>query len=112
MRTAPRPEPVGETPKILLVDLLEDGHHRLLDNLIFQGGDAQRTLSSISLRDVDPPGGLRSIGPAVDSAVEIGEPIVQAGLIRLPGHAILPGGGVPLQHIEAVPEQVDREMVE
>jgi hypothetical protein len=91
MRTAPPPEPGGEPPKILLVDLLEDGHHRLLDHLVFQGGEAQRTLSSISLRDVDPQGWLRSIGPVVDSAVE---------------------GGVSLQHREAVPEQVDREMVE
>src|SRR5262249_21366719 len=53
-----------------------------------------------------------AIGPAVDSAVEVRKPIVPAELIRLPGHAILPGGGVPLQQIEAVPEQVDREMVE
>ena len=112
VRTAPRPEPVGETPKILLVDLLQDSHHRLLDNLVVQGGDAQRTLSSISLRDGDPPGGLCSISPAVHSAVEVGKPMVQAGLIRLPGHAILPGSGVPRQRREAVPEHIDREMVE
>jgi hypothetical protein len=48
----------------------------------------------------------------VNPPVEIGEPIVQAGLIRLPGHAIYPRSDMPLQLIEAVPKQINREMVE
>jgi hypothetical protein len=53
--TAPRSVPVGETPKILLVDLGEDGHHGLLDDLVFQGRDPQGALPPIGLRDVDYP---------------------------------------------------------
>jgi hypothetical protein len=44
--------------------------------------------------------------------MEIGEPIVQAGLIRLPSQAIYARSDMSLQLVEAVPEQVDREMVE
>jgi hypothetical protein len=55
---------------------------------------------------------LRPIGPAVDSAVEVCEPLFHAGLIRLPGHAIYPRSDMPLQRIEAVPQQIDGEMVE
>jgi hypothetical protein len=55
MRTTPRSVPIGEPSKILLVDLGEDGHHGLLDDLVFQGGDPQRTLPPIGLRDVDSP---------------------------------------------------------
>jgi hypothetical protein len=48
----------------------------------------------------------------VNPPVEIGEPIIQAGLIRLPSHAIYPRSDMSLQLVEAVPKQIDREMVE
>jgi hypothetical protein len=48
----------------------------------------------------------------VDSAVEVGKPLLQAGLILLPGHVIHPGGCVPLQRVKTLPQQIDREMVE
>lgn len=112
VRTASRPEPVGEPPKVFLINLVEDRHHELLDNLVLQRRDAQGTLPPIGLRNVDSPCGLRPIGPAVDSAMQVCKPVVQAGLILLPGHAIHPGSRMPLQRIEAAPEQVDREMVE
>jgi hypothetical protein len=110
--TASWPKPVGEAPKILLVDLGEDRDHGLLDNLIFQRRDPQGALSPIGLRDVNPPRGLRPIAPAVNPAVEIGEPSIQAGLIHLPRHAIYPRSDMSLQLVEAVPKQIDREMVE
>jgi hypothetical protein len=48
----------------------------------------------------------------VDSAVEIGEPLLHARLIGLPGHAVHTRSGMPLQCRKAVPEQIAREMVE
>jgi hypothetical protein len=81
--------------------------------LVVDGGFAAVSLARAGVtQQVTRVARLRSIGSAVNSAVEVSKPIVQAGLIRLPGHAILPGGGMPLQHLEAVPEQIDREMVE
>jgi hypothetical protein len=111
MRTAPRSVPLGDPSKILLIDLGEDGHHGLLDELVFQGGDPQRALPPIRLRDGDSPGRVRPIGPAVHSAVEVGESFLHAGRIRVPGHPIHSGGRMSLPPIETVPQQIDREMV-
>ncbi len=55
MRAASRPEPVGEPPEILLVDLDEDRDHRLLDDLVFQRGDRSWTLPPLGRRDIDSP---------------------------------------------------------
>ena len=38
-----------------LIDLVEDRHHGLLDDLVLQRRDAQRTLPSVSLRYKDSP---------------------------------------------------------
>ena len=37
MLAAPRAKTLPESEKILLVNLVEDGDHELLDNLVFQG---------------------------------------------------------------------------
>ena len=42
-----------EPLEVDLVNLIEDGHHGLLNNLILQRRDAQRTLSPVGLRNVD-----------------------------------------------------------
>src|SRR5258708_549254 len=49
----PGPEPIGEAEEVRLVDGIENLHHRTLDNLIFQRGDAERALPSVRFRDVD-----------------------------------------------------------
>ena len=112
MWTAPWPEPIGESQKVFLINLGEDGDHRLLDNLVLQCRDPQGALPPLGLRDIHSPCGLRPIAPAVNPILEIDQPIVQASLIRLPGHAIHPGSRMPLQCIEAIPKEIDREMVE
>jgi hypothetical protein len=48
----------------------------------------------------------------VHSAVEVGEPLLQAGRIRLPGHTINSGDGMTLQPMETIPQPIDREVVE
>ena len=40
MRVAPGPEPVRKAPEVHLVNLIEDGHHSLLNNLVLQRCDA------------------------------------------------------------------------
>jgi hypothetical protein len=44
------PESVGEAQEVDFVDLVEYPHHGLLDDLVLQGRDAQRSLSSVRLR--------------------------------------------------------------
>jgi len=55
MRATARTEPIGEAFEVDLVNLIEDRHHGLLDDLIFQRRDSQRTLSPIGLRYIDSP---------------------------------------------------------
>src|ERR1700678_3510526 len=69
MRAASRTESIRKAPKVHLVDLVENGHHRLLDDLIFQRGDAQWPLPAISLRYVHSSRGLRPICSAMNPAV-------------------------------------------
>ena len=53
---APRPEPVREPEEIFLVDRVQHHGDRPLDDLVFQGGDRQRSLPAVRLRDIPPPG--------------------------------------------------------
>src|ERR1700681_1638978 len=61
VRAATGTEPVRESLEVHLVDLVENGHHGLLDDLVFQRRDAQRALSPIRLRYVDSSWGFSSI---------------------------------------------------
>jgi len=36
---SPRSEPIGEPQKVLFINLIEDRHHRVLDDFIFQRSD-------------------------------------------------------------------------
>jgi hypothetical protein len=77
MRTASRAKPIRKAPKVHLVYLVEDGDHRLLDNLVLQRRDAQRPLPAVSLRYVHSSRGLCPICSTVNSVMEFGEPILQ-----------------------------------
>jgi hypothetical protein len=49
MLAAPRAKTVREAEKVLLINLVEDGDHGLLDNLVFHCRDPEWTLPSIFL---------------------------------------------------------------
>lgn len=112
MWTAPWPEPIGESQKVFLINLGEDGDHRLLDNLVLQCGNPQWTLLPIGLRNVDSPCGWRAIRSAVDPAVPSDKPLCQAGFILVPRHAIDSGSCPSLEGIEAGSKEIDSAMVE
>ncbi len=112
MLAAPRPKSIREAEKVLLVNLVEDGNHGLLDDLVLQGRDPQWTLSSICFRYVHSSRWLRSISSTMNPAVQIGESIFQSGFILLPCDAVHSGCGFPLQCVKAFPQQIDRQMVE
>ena len=54
MLAAPWAEAIRKAQKVFLVNLVEDGGHGLLDNLVFQGRDSQWTLASIFFLYVHP----------------------------------------------------------
>jgi hypothetical protein len=102
MRAAARSEPVGEAFEVDLINLIEDRHHSLLDDLVFQCRDAQRALPSVGLRYIDSPRGLRTVSSTVNPAVKIGEPIPQPRFILLPPYAIDSRRSPALESVEAV----------
>src|SRR5437867_1941107 len=85
---SPRPESIGEPQEVLFINLVEDRHYGLLNDLILQGCDAQGALSSIGFRDVGSLGRLRTIRSSMDSAMQICQFLIQARLVLLPRHAI------------------------
>src|SRR5215470_10970179 len=111
MLAAPWSEPIRETPKVLLVNLIEDRDHGLLNNLVLQRRDPERPSPTIRFRNVHSSRWLRSISAAVNPAVQIGQPTFQPGLILLPSDAVHSWRGLTLQRVKAIPEQSDGQMV-
>ncbi len=72
MLAASRSKAIREAQKVLLINRVEDGDHRLLDDLVLQGRDPQRALSPVAFRDVRPPTRPCSKRPAMHPAVQIG----------------------------------------
>ena len=60
------PKPDGRMPRL--------GIAALLDDLVLQSGDSQRSHLAIRLRDVGPLGRLGPVGSAMDSSVQIVDP--------------------------------------
>src|SRR5579863_2706212 len=112
MLTSSRSEPVGESSKVFLIYCIEDRHHGVLDNLVFQRRDPQPPLLAVGFRYVDSLGRLGPVRSAVDPAMQIDESLCQPGLALFPRHAVHPGGRFPLQCEVAFPEPFDRHMVE
>src|SRR5437879_4950621 len=111
MLTAPRPGPIREAEKIHLINLIEDGDHGVLNDLVLQRRNAQRPLSAVGFRYVHSSRWLRSISAPVNPAMKILNAIFHPGFILLPRHAIHSGRSFPFQRVEAVLKQLGRKMV-
>src|SRR5690242_18128197 len=111
MLAAPRAEPIGEPEKVLFIDLIEDLHHCLLDDLVLQGRNAQGTLSTVGFRYVGSLGRLRLIRSAMDSAMQVCQLLIQIRLVLFPCHAVYSRRSIPLQSLVAVPQQINRDVV-
>jgi len=62
MLAPPRPKSIGESQKVILIDLIENCDHSVLNNFVLQRRDSQSELHFITacLRDV-----LRSLIPFI-----------------------------------------------
>src|SRR5437868_550135 len=96
---------VGESPKIFLIDSIEDRNHGLLNNLVLQRRNSQRPFPSVVLRYPDSLHGQRPERSAVNPAVQIDESFFQPGLVLLPCHSVHSRRGLPLECVKAVLEQ-------
>src|ERR1700685_2098450 len=105
MRAAPRPETIRKAFEVHLINFIEDGHHGLLNNLVLQRRDTQRTLPPVSLRYIDSPRSSRPVRSTMYPVVQIGEPTFQSGFIPFPRDTVHPGCSLPLQRVTALPQQ-------
>src|SRR5450759_2247112 len=112
VRVSTGPEPVRKATKIRLIYFVEDGRHGLLNNFVLQCRDSQRAPPPVGFRYVDPSRGLSPVRSTMYTAVQIGEPILQTRLILLPCDSVHSGSSLPLQSVKAVPQQIDRHMME
>src|SRR5271163_2903596 len=103
MLAAPRTKTIREAEEVLLIDVVEDGDHCVLDDLVFQCGDPKRTFPSVAFLDVNPSRWKCPICAAMHPAVQVGKPALQPGFILLPRHPIHAGCSLALQRAEAVP---------
>jgi site-specific DNA recombinase len=105
-------EPVAEPEEVFLVDGVQHREHRLLDDLVLQGGNRQRALFAVGLGYHHPPRRLRPIRPAMDPVVQIDEPGLKISLPGRPCHPIHAGGRVTPKREERFPKQADIHMVQ
>ena len=78
-----------------------------LNDLVFQRGNPWWSLPSTRFRYPDSSRRFRMICPAMDSSVEVAQPLLQSVPIFLPRDAIHPGRRLPFQAVAAAPEQFD-----
>jgi len=112
MLATPRPEPVAEPQELRLVDRREDRHHRCLDNLVLDGGDAERPLFAIRLWYVPPARRQCPVCAPMNSRVQISEVSVKVCRVVHPCHAIDTWSSALLQIEEGLPQDADRDVVQ
>ena len=105
-------EPVREPEEISLEDGVQHHDGGTLDNLVFQGGDRQRPLPSVRLRNIRPAGRLRPIGSSMNTVVQGLKPRLKACLVFLPCHPVHARGRLALERVERGLECIGVDMVE
>src|SRR5216684_1759529 len=112
MRAASGTEPIRKALEVDLIDLVEDRHHSLLNDLVLQRCDAQRTLPPVSLRNKDSPRRFCPVRSTVHPAVQIDQSILKPGFILLPRYAVYSGRSLTLKRVEAVSERSEEHTSE
>ena len=86
--------------------------HRLLDDLVLQCGDAERSCSAVRLGYFHPPNRRRAVRPPVQPSVQVDQSVFQPFGIHFPRHAIHASGGVTLERVERFCQHGHRDMVQ
>jgi len=88
--------------EVRLVDRLQNKHHRLLDDLVFQAEDTERPLRAVRLRDIAPSGRPGAVAAPVYPGVQLWQVLLEVFSIGLPRHPVDPRSGIPLQRVLAL----------
>jgi hypothetical protein len=89
------PKPIGAIEKILLIDGIQQFHHRFLYDLILQGGNRDRSLFPVFLRDIDPAEGLALIFSIREPLMKLPDLLLGVLLVLFVRYAVYPGTGFP-----------------
>src|SRR5208282_1678865 len=109
---ASRSEPIAKPQELRLVDRRQDRYHRRLDDLVLDGGDAERPPSAIRLRYIPPAGRQRPIRPCVDPCVEVCEVTLKMLRVLVPRYLVDAWGSPSLQAEERPPKAIDVDVVQ
>lgn len=102
----------AQSKELRFVDRCQDHDHSRLDDLIRDGGDAERSEFPICFRDIDPSRWQRSIRSPVNARVQISEVSVKVCRVVTPRHLIHADSGFLLQAEESRAECFDGDMVQ
>jgi site-specific DNA recombinase len=97
VRTATGSKPVGEAEEVRFVDRAEDLHGGALDDLVFQHGYAERSLSPVGLRYVDPANRPCPVRSAFQPCAEVLEVLLQVVTVGFPRLSVDAGRSRPLE---------------
>ena len=114
VRPPPRSEPVTETKKLHLVNRCQDHiHNRLLDDLVLQRRDPERSCPAVRLGYLYPPNRRRPVrSPSVQTPVQVEQALIQPFAVHVPRDAVDTGCCVLLQCEVGRTERVPRDVVE
>jgi hypothetical protein len=105
-------ETVAEPEELLLVDAVQHGHDRFLDDLVLQRRHRQWALFSIRLRYVRPARWQSPVRPAMNPCMQISEVSVKVCCVGLPCQTVYPGSGFALEREERLPEKIGADVVQ
>ena len=111
MLASSRTKTVTEPQKVLFVDTFQNRARRLLDDLVLQGGNSQRTHPAVRLGNVGPLGRLGPVCSAVYSSVQIVDPPFEVHRVVTPCLAIDARRRLLLQFEEARSQEFRRDVV-
>ncbi len=114
MRPSARSEPVAEPKEFHLVNRCQDHvHNRLLDNLVLQSGDPERSCPAVRLGYLNPPNRQRPVrSSTMQARVKVEQPLFQPCAVRAPRFAIDARCGVLLKSEVGRPKRLRRDVVE
>src|SRR5207237_5733869 len=98
------PEPVREAEEVFLVDRVQHRACRLLDDLVFECGNCERALLTISLRYVMSPIRQSQICCPMEPGLQVRDLAIEVCLVVLPCQPIHTRCGISLEVEECHPE--------
>jgi hypothetical protein len=112
MRGAPRPKPVRESEKVLLVDRVQHLDDRPLKDLVLQRRDSERSQPPVRLGDEHPPRRPRPIAPRMNPGVQIAKVGLEICPVVSPRHTVDPRRGLRADRPIRRPQPIDIDMVQ